>query len=311
MKDNVALDSVKNYIYEPNIVYFGSRDLLLDKLSEHVNKCHFIHLEWDHKVCDNIEFASTQLIIFDMQITDDDLRFLTNKLQSCGHELFPIILIGNNPEDFHKDEHEMFVFVPDEIDIDHLGSMINGLVSYKTNLSETIEVMHELTDVGQTLRKAEFIVNSIPSAKQVAYFISQLFPAPESACIGLYELIINGIQYGCINSSIEFVGSSRKHEQAWEKCINKYLSINGRSVTVNFETSDKLVAVKIVDPGKGFDWKKYIKDSQSLYGKDDVTGILYATNKAFDGLKYNEKGNEVLAYCYKAKREHESHAKNI
>lgn len=121
--------------------------------------------------------------------------------------------------------------------------------------------------------------------------------------IALQEIIINAIEHG--NLEISFKDKSKFLENGIniEDIIKKYSKkekYSDRKVTITYCNNKNKVIYKIKDEGKGFNWKNTVK---KIIKKDNLMlehgrGLLLA-NKYFDKLKFNEKGNEVIAEVYK------------
>ena len=54
--------------------------------------------------------------------------------------------------------------------------------------------------------------------------------------------------------------------------------------------------MKIIDTGKGFQWRKYMEIDPARAQDNHGRGIAQANAVSFDQLEYNDIGNEVTAF---------------
>ena len=57
----------------------------------------------------------------------------------------------------------------------------------------------------------------------------------------------------------------------------------------------------IEDQGEGFDWQKYMSIDPARAGDNHGRGIAQANSMSFDELKYNQEGNQAIAFVGKEK----------
>ncbi len=125
--------------------------------------------------------------------------------------------------------------------------------------------------------------------------LSEYFPAPSLAALGIYELLINAIEHGNLGithaekQQLIFNGGFEDEinaRQAMPENANKH-------VDVALFSSDEICIITITDQGAGFNWKQYIRE---YVADDDVhgRGIMLARNCGFDSVAYNDAGNSVI-----------------
>ncbi len=143
--------------------------------------------------------------------------------------------------------------------------------------------------------KGEFHIRTPEEAQNIAFLLGSLFPRPELAVTGLYELLLNAIEHG--NLSIGFDEKARLlAESGWEAAIRQRLNQpanRAKKVDVQFTQSSEKLDVTITDDGNGFDWRPYMEIEPSRATQANGRGIAKANLLSFDKLSYLDKGNKV------------------
>lgn len=145
--------------------------------------------------------------------------------------------------------------------------------------------------------RADFTIQKLEEAEDLACFIANCFPNPDTALPGLASLLVNAVEHGNLE-----VGYEKKSEflskNMWREmveCRFEHPAFQSRSVHVQLSRNDKEVRVTIEDQGKGFDWKQYLEIDPARALDSHGRGIAQANKISFDELQYNEKGNVVTA----------------
>jgi len=146
-----------------------------------------------------------------------------------------------------------------------------------------------------TFVRGEFRIHTPEEAQNVAFLLGSLFPRPDLAVLGLYELLLNAIEHGNLAIGYEekaaLLASSR-----WEEEIAKRLKLPehaSKHVMVQFAQDAKQLEVIICDQGAGFDWRPYLDIEPSRATDASGRGIAKANHLSFDQLTYQGKGNQV------------------
>ncbi|MDD5247722.1 MAG: response regulator [Rhodocyclaceae bacterium] len=145
--------------------------------------------------------------------------------------------------------------------------------------------------------KAEFRFRSIAEACSLAALLAHLCPVPETAVLGLTELMMNAVEHG--NLGISYADKSLlRRENRWEEEIerrSKLPEYRERSVSITAERSVDAVEFTIVDEGAGFAWQPYLQLDAERAFDPNGRGIAMARMTSFDRLDYRGCGNEVVA----------------
>lgn len=141
---------------------------------------------------------------------------------------------------------------------------------------------------------------TLPEAEGVAVFLAQCFPDPERTAAGLMELLTNAVEHG--NLGIGYEEKTRLIEQGnWREEVLRRAELApnlGKKVEVLLQIKPEGTYVQITDEGAGFDWKSYLTIDPSRTGHSHGRGIAQANAQSFDALRYNERGNQLLAAVY-------------
>lgn len=147
------------------------------------------------------------------------------------------------------------------------------------------------------MQDARFSFASLEEGSRLALFLAHACPAPESAVLGLSELLINAVEHG--NLGISYGEKSRlKRNDLWEQEVERRLALpeNGhKRVEVHFTREQAKIQICIRDQGKGFDWRPYLDfDPQRVFDPNG-RGIAMARLSSFDALDYLDNGSTVIA----------------
>lgn len=147
------------------------------------------------------------------------------------------------------------------------------------------------------VRRGSYEVRTLEEAQELASYLAQFCPQPETAAMGLSELIVNGIEHG--NLGITYAEKSRlKQDDTWADEVARRLALAenaAKCVTVEFERRDGELAFAIRDCGGGFDWERYLDFDPERAFDPNGRGIALARSLAFSTLTYSGSGNEVVA----------------
>ncbi len=143
--------------------------------------------------------------------------------------------------------------------------------------------------------RGEFEFRGLREAQNIAFLLGSLFPRPELAVPGLYELMLNAVEHG--NLAIGFEEKSRLlAASGLEEEIRRRLSAPeyiGRRVQVDFAQDAAEMRVTITDEGSGFDWRPYLEIEPGRATRAHGRGIAKANLLSFDHLRYEGRGNRV------------------
>ncbi|MDX2509711.1 MAG: response regulator [Desulfobacterales bacterium] len=184
---------------------------------------------------------------------------------------------------------------------DDLRAIVNAAVSdsikYKKLENETAKVLKAFA----CLKKGEFEVYTPEQGEQLSALLSSACPEPRKVVVGLWELILNGIEHG--NLGISYEEKSQLNQDAtWMSEIEHRLSLlenKDKSVRIQMNSSDNNIEFVIEDQGIGFDWQDYIDISPERAFDSHGRGIAMACMHSFDRVEYHGKGNIVSAIVLK------------
>ncbi len=143
-----------------------------------------------------------------------------------------------------------------------------------------------------TIEKGEFSIQTPEQAGDIAFMLGSLFPRPDLAVTGIYELLLNSIEHGNLKIGLEEKAKLLKNSLL-ESEIQRRLELEEnktKRVTIKLSHSASEINIHIGDEGEGFDWKSYMDaELPANVGK----GIAKAKLLSFDKIEYSELGNEV------------------
>lgn len=145
--------------------------------------------------------------------------------------------------------------------------------------------------------KTYFTIRTLDEGRALAKQLAQQCPNPETAFIGLLELLINAVEHG--NLGITYAQKSHLQSQdTWEKEMERRLTLAEyaeKRVTLQMWRTKEALCFLICDQGDGFDWRPFLTINPERALHSHGRGIAMARHIGFDTLEYRGSGNEVLA----------------
>lgn len=147
------------------------------------------------------------------------------------------------------------------------------------------------------LQNATFTLRTIEEAHNLGTVLALACPDPDSAVVGITELLINAVEHG--NLDITYDEKSQLHARGeWEREIARRLTLPqyaSRTAEVRFERNGGEIRFVVRDSGNGFDWRQYWDIDPRRAFDTHGRGILMARHLTFSTLEYRGCGNEVMA----------------
>lgn len=149
--------------------------------------------------------------------------------------------------------------------------------------------------IGQ-LVQGVFDIRTLEEAERLSSMLAMQCPAPETAAVGIWELLSNAIEHG----SLEIDGATKARlvlEGSYLDEIVRRLDIEpyrGRVVRVMFHKQARSIRIRVMDEGPGFDFSALPRDlvpTDAPCGR----GLALARSIAFDSVVFLGRGNVVDA----------------
>lgn len=152
---------------------------------------------------------------------------------------------------------------------------------------------------------ARFKCRTLEEAESLAAFIANSFPDPQRSATGLAELLINAIEHGNLGVGYD-LKSALLENGSWRNELARRADLpehQNKFIEVLLQLKEDGIYVQITDQGEGFDWKSFLMIDPSRTQDNHGRGIAQARAQSFDKLKYNDKGNQVLAVVYRGREQ--------
>lgn len=254
----------------------------------------------------NADKSKFDIIVLDREMPEmGGLEVVARMKADMDLRKIPIIMAtgSKRPEDIKKGiDAGVFYYLTKPIDGDVLNSVFISAVrevEMQKNLKRELK-KHKTSF--NLIHSATFYLRTIAEAEALAAFLANCYPDPERVIVGLAELITNAVEHG--NLSISYEEKTDLVERGvWRKEVDRRLDLPGRmekKVEVVFRRNDDGLYVRILDEGKGFDWRRYLEIDPARATHNHGRGIAQANAVSFDELRYNTAGNEVIAIVREA-----------
>lgn len=255
------------------------------------------------QACDiiNQEYKNIDTIVIDRLMPEMDgmevVRWLKEKDK---YSQIPVIMqTGEDSDEQIKEgiDAGVFYYLTKPINLPVLKSVMTAAIRESQSNKQLHTEMKHHGDSFQLMDNSKYTIRTVQDAQDVACFLANCFPNPDRTLTGLAELLTNAIEHG--NLEISYNEKTALIEKGtWKEEIGKRESMDpykSRIAEVFYKRTDDVHMVKIIDQGKGFNWKKYIKVDPERATDNHGRGIAQANMVSFDEIKYNAKGNEVIA----------------
>ncbi len=239
--------------------------------------------------------ANIGIVLLDRHLPDMNGFEVVTKIQDLDNSAgIPIIMqSGSNKPDDIKDAINagIFYYLTKPFKMEALQNVLH----FAIQKFEMREVLKERLEKGYTpinlIRSASFEFKTMEEAKKMGILLACFFPDPFRVFPGIMALLSNAVEHG--NSGLGYEEKSKLLDTAAYQ--SKIQTLNPKkTVEVQFIHKDDRFSLRVTDQGSGFDWKEWIKFETDFGSYTHGFGVLKAL-KAFDEVKYNTAGNQVMA----------------
>lgn len=210
----------------------------------------------------------------------------------------PIIIQtgANSPDDITQGlKADIYYYLTKPFQEEALISLVRSAIRDSKQRDVFMERIDKQRHALGTFCNGKFEIKTPQEAEDVSFLLGSLFPQPDTAVIGLYELTMNAIEHGNLN-----IGHAEKSrlltDGKWETEIEHRLSLPenaNKKVTIVFSQTPEKIETTITDQGQGFDWKSYMDMEPSRATQSNGRGIAKANLLCFDNVVYQNKGTTV------------------
>lgn len=180
---------------------------------------------------------------------------------------------------------------------DDLRAIVNAAVSDSIKYKKLKDKTDKVLKAFAYIKKGEFEVSTPQQGEQLSALLSSACPEPRRVVVGLWELILNGIEHGNLGISYDEKSKLNKENQ-WTAEIQRRLSLSenkAKSVEIHMNRYENDIEFIIQDQGDGFDWQSYLDISPERAFDSHGRGIAMACMYSFDKVEYHGTGNIVSA----------------
>ncbi|MDX2012913.1 MAG: ATP-binding protein [Myxococcaceae bacterium] len=180
--------------------------------------------------------------------------------------------------------------------LEELAAAVLAAAEQATSRRRRLRPPHDLRAAGSCLESARFHFRTLGEAETLSVLLSAAMPSPERRMGGVLELLINAVEHGNLGVGFlekrELLLSGRLHGE-----LERRLSLDPwarRQATVTLGTDGRTVHLMVEDEGEGFDFASVLSrvpDLTAPHGR----GIFLARAMSFDRLRYEGRGNRVIA----------------
>lgn len=178
-----------------------------------------------------------------------------------------------------------------------LLSIVRGALDDSAFRQQLQRRLSRYGDALKMLESAEFSFSSIAEAETLAAFVADGCPHPDSAVLGISELLVNAVEHG--NLGITYAEKARlRREGRWLEETERRLLLpenTAKRVRLTMRRSEETTTVRISDEGPGFDWHSFIDFDPARAFDPNGRGIALARMASFESIRYEGTGSTVVA----------------
>ena len=172
------------------------------------------------------------------------------------------------------------------------------MLTPRIDTAPQVQQLRDEKDAFDLVETCKFRIRTPEDAARAAAMAAHMFHDPDRVRAGLYELLINAVEHGVLE-----IGYALKTrliaDNMWQEEVRRRLSLpdnrKKHAEMVVARRQDGVVAV-ITDPGKGFEWQRYLTIDPARAADTHGRGIAQARSACFDRLTYNDDGTQVVAW---------------
>lgn len=171
---------------------------------------------------------------------------------------------------------------------------LNDFLKHYLRYSKLIKTARPSSDQAN---RAVYSFKTIKEAETIALLLANHCPNPETAGVGLVELLLNAVEHG--NLAIGYQGKSKHLEEGdFNKEIERRYGLPdymSRKAHIEYRRENNRIVFIIRDEGEGFNWRQYMDFSPSRLTHKHGRGIAIASSLGFSSVDYQGSGNKVVA----------------
>lgn len=179
---------------------------------------------------------------------------------------------------------------------DSLLTIVRGALADSQARHELQRKLAQHGSALQLLSCGEFSLRTVDEAGILAAFLAQACPQPESAVLGLSELLINGVEHG--NLGITYAEKSLLRQQdRWDEEVRRRQALPencDKRVRASVSRTAEGIRIRITDEGPGFDWNRYLDFDPERAFDPNGRGIALARMSGLSAMDYEGCGNTVV-----------------
>lgn len=185
-------------------------------------------------------------------------------------------------------------------DLEMLRVILHSCLTESQHQRHLLQEMSTLRNTARLFLQGSCQLREPREARELGQYLALMFPEPEQAIMGLWELLINAIEHGNLQIGYQEKTKFLKEFNLEQEVVRRLATppYCQRYVSVDFNRTETQVRLLICDEGEGFDHTPFLEfDPQRMFDNHGK-GIAMARLFSFDEVKYLGKGNQVEVVSY-------------
>ena len=254
------------------------------------------------------EKANIDVVLMDREMpVMDGLTAVQRMKDSPDLRNIPVVMVtgADSLEEMREGlDAGVFYYLTKPVEEKMLRSVLSAAVREAQQAKTLAQELSKHKTSFNLIETCKFKFATLAEAESLAAFIANCFPDPERVLPGLGELLINAVEHGNLG-----VGYDKKTELVdngtWRAEIERLQQMPehaGKRALATVAHKEDGTYVVVEDQGEGFQWQKYMQIDPARAADNHGRGIAQANTISFDKLKYNQRGNQAIAFVGSGKQ---------
>ncbi len=194
----------------------------------------------------------------------------------------------------------VFFFLVEPYSADVIRTNIESALNTELSLVARLNQLDSSKKLPLLIDQACFQVQTPDEAQTIAAILGYISPNPSKVSLGLFELMLNGIEHGNLglgyHKKAELLAKGSLQEETRQRL--KQPENTNKYVHISVKRKPTRLVFTIKDEGSGFNYQDFLEFDQQRTLAKNGRGIMIANRYSFDELTFENGGSTVIAQVF-------------